>query len=104
MSEPIYEDPVIAEIHAIRAQMLAECDGDHHKLMEKVREHERASDRKVIPAPPPAMPAATPEPPVVVLEPRKPGQPPPRIRSPRLSHPEQAADFVKEVYPEEDNA
>jgi len=30
-----------------------------------------------------------------------PGQPPPRIRSPRLAHPEQAADFVKEVYLEE---
>jgi hypothetical protein len=50
------------------------------------------------------VPEATPEPPVVALEPRKPGQPPPRIRSPRLSHPEQAADFVKEVYPEDDDA
>jgi hypothetical protein len=58
MSEPIYEDPVVAEIHAIRAQMLAECGGDHHKLMEKVREHERASGRRVIPAPPAAMPVA----------------------------------------------
>jgi hypothetical protein len=50
------------------------------------------------------VPEATPEPPVVVLEPRKPGQPPLRIRSPRLAHPEQAADFVKEVYPEDDDA
>ena len=50
------------------------------------------------------VPEATPEPPVVVFEPRKPGQPPPRIRSPRLLHPEQAADFVKEVYPEVDDA
>ncbi len=58
MSEPIYEDPVVAEIHAIRAQMLAECGGDHHKLMEQVDEHERASDRRIIPAPPPAMPVA----------------------------------------------
>jgi hypothetical protein len=49
------------------------------------------------------VPEATPEPPVDVSEPRKPGQPP-RIRSPRLSHPEQAADFVKEVYPEDDDA
>ncbi len=30
--------------------------------------------------------------------------PSPRIRSPRLAHPEQAADFVKEVYPEDDDA
>jgi hypothetical protein len=50
------------------------------------------------------VPEATPEPPVVVLEPPKAGQPPPRIRSPRLTHPEQAADFVKQVYPEDDDA
>jgi hypothetical protein len=60
MSKPIYEDPVVAEIHAIRAQMLAECGGDHHKLMEQVRERERASGRKVIPAPPPAPPGGKP--------------------------------------------
>jgi hypothetical protein len=58
MSKPLFEDPVVAEIHAIRAQMLAECGGDHHKLMEQVRERERASDRKVIPAPP-VTPATT---------------------------------------------
>jgi hypothetical protein len=58
MSKPIYEDPVVAEIHAIRAQMLAECGGDHHKLMEQVRERERTSGRKVIP-PPPATPRTT---------------------------------------------
>jgi hypothetical protein len=55
MTEPLYEDPVVAEIHTIRAQMLAECGGDHHKLMEQVRERERASGRKVIPAPPAAL-------------------------------------------------
>jgi hypothetical protein len=61
MSEPLYEDPVVAEIHAIRAQMLAECGGDFGKLMEQVDEHERAeraSGRKVIP-PPPATPRTT---------------------------------------------
>jgi hypothetical protein len=52
MTEPLYDDPVVAEIHAIRAQMLAECGGDHHKLMELVLQHQRASGRKVIPAPP----------------------------------------------------
>jgi hypothetical protein len=52
MTEPLYEDPVVAEIHAIRAQMLAECGGDHRKLMAQIRERERASGRKVIPAPP----------------------------------------------------
>ncbi len=102
MPKPLYDDPVVAEIHAIREQMLAECGDDYQKFMEQLRERQRGSGRKVIPAPPPAMPAATPEPRVVVLEPRKPGQPSPRIRSPRLSHPEQAADFVMEVYPEDD--
>jgi len=51
MSEPLYEDPVVAEIHAIRAQMLAECGGDYEKFMEGVRERQRASGRKVIPVP-----------------------------------------------------
>jgi hypothetical protein len=61
MSKPLYEDPVVAEIHAIRAQMLAECGGDHHKLMEQVDEHERTSGRKIIPVPP-VTPARTTDP------------------------------------------
>ena len=52
MTEPLYEAPVVAEIHAIRAQMLAEYGGDHRKLMEQVRQRERTTGRKVIPAPP----------------------------------------------------
>jgi len=52
MTEPPYDDPVVAEIHAIRATMLAACGGDHHKLMEQVRSREKASDRPVIPVPP----------------------------------------------------
>jgi hypothetical protein len=61
MTKPIYEDPVVAEIHAIRAQMLAECGGDFDRLMEQVAEHERAAEasgREVIP-PPPATPRMT---------------------------------------------
>jgi len=46
-----YEDEVVAEIHAIRAKMLAECGGDHQKLMQHVRERQKASARKVLPAP-----------------------------------------------------
>lgn len=60
MTEPLYEDPVVAEIHAIRAQMLAECGGDHHKLMELVLQHQRTSGRKIIPAPPLPPPGANP--------------------------------------------
>ncbi len=52
MSEPLYEDPVVAEIHAIRAKMLVECGGDHNTLMEKVRQNQKTSGRTVIRAPP----------------------------------------------------
>ena len=51
MPEPLYEDPVVAEIHAIRAKMLAECGGDHRKLMEKVYQRQKTSGRTVIPVP-----------------------------------------------------
>ena len=51
MSRPLYEDPVVAEIHAIRAKMLADCDGDHKKLMQQVHERQRSSGRQIISAP-----------------------------------------------------
>ena len=51
MFNRLYEDPVVAEIHAIRTKMLADCDGDHQKLMQQVRERQRASGRKIISAP-----------------------------------------------------
>ena len=51
MPKPLYKDPVVAEIHAIRAKMLADCDGDHQKLMQRVRERQRKSHRKIIAAP-----------------------------------------------------
>ena len=37
MNNPLYQDPVVAEIHAIRAKTLADCGGDHRKLTEQVR-------------------------------------------------------------------
>ena len=55
MPESFYEDPVVSEVHAIRAKMLADCGGDFHKLMENVRQHQKASGRTIIQAP-----AATP--------------------------------------------
>ena len=51
MHSHLYEDPVVAEIHAAREKMLADCDGDHQRLMRHVREHQKASVRKVILAP-----------------------------------------------------
>ena len=61
MTKPLYDDPVVAEIHAIRAKMLADCGGDHRKLMEQVRAREKASDRQVIVAPPAPMDARSTE-------------------------------------------
>ncbi len=55
MTKPLYDDPVVAEIHAIRAKMLNDCGGDHRKLMEQVRAREIASAREVISAPPAPM-------------------------------------------------
>ena len=61
MTKPLYDDPVVAEIHAIRAKMLDDCGGDHRNLMEQVRAREIASARKVISAPPPPMVARSTE-------------------------------------------
>jgi hypothetical protein len=51
MSSRLYEDPVVAEIHAIRDKMVSDCQGDHAKLMQQVRERQRASRRKIISTP-----------------------------------------------------
>jgi hypothetical protein len=51
MSEPLYDDPVVGEIHAIRAKMLADCGGDPHKLMQQVRDRQKASGRQIISRP-----------------------------------------------------
>ena len=60
MTEPLYDDPVVAEIHAIREKMLADCGGDLRLLMERVRQRQRASGRRVRPLPA-ASPAITDE-------------------------------------------
>jgi hypothetical protein len=41
---------------------------------------------------------------VIVLEPLSSRKTPPRVPTPRLVHREQAKDFIKEVYPESDDA
>lgn len=51
MSNPLYDDPVVAEIHAIRAKMLAECDGDIRQMMRRVRDQQCASGLTIRPAP-----------------------------------------------------
>ena len=51
MSEPIFDDPVVAEIHAIRAAMLDECGGDVKELMRRVSERQKHSGHRIITEP-----------------------------------------------------
>ena len=51
MAEPIFDDPVVAEIHAIRAKMLVDCGGDIKELMRQVAARQKVSGRRVITAP-----------------------------------------------------
>ena len=48
MSEPVFDDPVFAEIHAIRASMLDECGGDINELMRRVAERQGQSGHRII--------------------------------------------------------
>jgi hypothetical protein len=36
-----FEDPIVAEVHAVRAQLAAECGHDSHKLSERTIEVQR---------------------------------------------------------------
>lgn len=51
MSEQ-FIDPVVEEIHAIRAKMLEAAGGDIHVLMQQVAERQHLSNRKVVRRPP----------------------------------------------------
>ncbi|MGE3410580.1 MAG: type II toxin-antitoxin system Phd/YefM family antitoxin, partial [Pirellulales bacterium] len=48
---PLDDDPVVAEIHRIRAEMLADCGGDFDKLRQKIREDQAGSGCVIIEAP-----------------------------------------------------
>ena len=67
MTSPSYEDPVVAEIHTIRAQMLAECDGDYRKFMERLRE-----EHEIIAGVVERLPRASPEPRLAPNVPKEP--------------------------------
>ena len=51
MSEPIFDDPIVAEIHAVRATMLNECGGDIQKLMQRVAQRQKRSGHRIITQP-----------------------------------------------------
>jgi hypothetical protein len=46
-----FDDPVIAEIHATRAAMLAAAGGDIRVLMQQVAERQRKSKHRIITRP-----------------------------------------------------
>jgi hypothetical protein len=48
MSKTSFTDPVVAEIHSIRAAMLAECDGSVAELMRQVAIRQAKSEHTVI--------------------------------------------------------
>lgn len=43
-----FDDPVLAEVHAVRAAMLEAAGGDINVLMERVAERQQRSKRKII--------------------------------------------------------
>ena len=51
MNEPIYEDPVVAEVHAIRKALLDECDGDMDEYRRRTRNRQASSGHQIITSP-----------------------------------------------------
>ncbi len=51
MSNLSFDDPVVAEIHAIRAAMLAECNGSVVELMKRVAVRQQNSEHPIIAEP-----------------------------------------------------
>ena len=51
MSKPIYDDPIVAEIHAIRKALLDECGGDMDEYRRRTRARQAASGRRIVTLP-----------------------------------------------------
>jgi len=51
MNRSVYDDPVVAEIHAIRKALLDDCGGDLAEYRRRTRERQAASGRRVITSP-----------------------------------------------------
>jgi hypothetical protein len=51
MDMPIYDDPVVAEIHAIRKALLEQCGGDMDEYRRRVHANQMASGRRIITSP-----------------------------------------------------
>lgn len=53
MTEPLYADPVVAEIHKIRERLLDDCDGDVAEFRRRLRERQARSGREIVHSPVP---------------------------------------------------
>lgn len=51
MTKPIYDDPVVAEIHAIRQALLDGCGGDIDEYRRQAQQRQAASGRSIITTP-----------------------------------------------------
>lgn len=45
------DDPIVEEVHRVRARLLAECDGDLDKLMERIRQRESQDEPYLVNGP-----------------------------------------------------
>jgi len=53
MTEPLYADPVVAEIHKIRQRLLDDCGGDIVQFRRRLRERQTRAGREIIHGPVP---------------------------------------------------
>jgi len=53
MTKPLYHDPVVAEIHETRKQLLDDCNGDVTEFRRQLRERQAKSGRKIVHGPVP---------------------------------------------------
>lgn len=51
MTKTVYDDPVVADIHAIRQALLDKCGGDIDEYRKRTRSHQAASARQIVTSP-----------------------------------------------------
>lgn len=56
----MWKDPIVEELHAVRAQMLRDVGGDMHALDERVRAEQSRHPERVLPFVPRGLPLAYP--------------------------------------------
>lgn len=49
--QAMIDDPIVEEVHRVRARLLAECDGDLDKLMDRIRQRESQDECYLVNSP-----------------------------------------------------